>query len=140
MPRAEDVVAATYGSKGIGYGVPEPCIIAATLTVPHQDLAGSQQRHMHSHDRPRKWPLPLADLGRVRRWKWRAANGGIHVSLDFALRQGTVVDPDVIDSASEVFAPDRVAAHTQGAAGAGDAARYRFASYLGAVDIQPEGR
>jgi hypothetical protein len=79
-------------------------------------------------------PTVVREMGG--RW-W--GDEGVHVLLDVGLIECQVVEADFINGPLEVFPPNAIAADAQGAAGARDTARDRFARRLSAVDIEAQG-
>ena len=67
-----------------------------------------------------------------------ARNRGVHVRLDFRLRECAVVDSDLVDQAVEPLATDAVAAEAEGAVGGVDRATAGKGAGEGAVDVEAE--
>jgi hypothetical protein len=62
-----------------------------------------------------------------------------HVGLDLACGQRPVVDPDLVDSAREVFAPYGVATDPERERRSNDGAAASLAADLHAIDVEPQG-
>src|SRR4051794_11106031 len=81
--------------------------------------------------RPNTWRRTVAN---------RLLDTVVHVGLDFGGTQCAVIDPDVVDKASEVFAPDTVPPDAEGSGGHYDRPRARLGRDLNAVDEESQGR